>query len=117
MPSYQPLCLVSSSPQPSASSLATTLIKVISVVSGNSRKGEQFTRHISWTVPLLFPLDDGYVFSSPKRSTDQRAMVTNPIGTPGQSCSARRQRKLCDTTHLYTSFQTISLLIEERRYI
>lgn len=80
-------------------------------------KGEWLTRRISWSVPLLFPLDDDHVVSSPKQSTDQRTMVTGAVASPIQSRSAQRGEIFQTEAHLYTSFQTLSILLEERGYI
>lgn len=81
MPSYQSLCLLSSSPQPRTSSLAATLTKKPSTMN-YGRHGE-LTLRISLSFPLLFLPDDDYVGSFPRQCNDRHAMGTGPMVSSG----------------------------------
>lgn len=79
MPSYQSLWFLSSSPQPSASSLATTLTRVQSAISSYDRYGERRTPRVSWSVPLPFLPVDYCVVSFPKQSSDQHTTAVSVV--------------------------------------
>ena len=92
MPSYQSLCFLSSSSQPSASSLATTLTGA-RLTASRCNQRERLTRRISWSVPLLFLPGDDNAVSSPKESTDQRTIVLNVAVSPIRFHMPKRGRK------------------------
>lgn len=82
MPSYQSLCFLSSSPQPIASSLATTLTRRCKRDVAAVAKEKWLTRRISLSVPLLFLPDDDYVVCSPMQGNGRNTMGTNMTADP-----------------------------------
>ena len=85
MPSYQSLCFLSSSPQPMASSLATTLTKVLSAVGGCDRHGRRLTLRAFYSVPPLFLPGGDCAVSFPKQHIDRHTVVSSVVVSPSQS--------------------------------